>query len=69
MFRNANEEEESVVPKYAQGVLGMTPLIPPGEGVQYTSQCFLSTESGTMEGNFLFSDLASEELFEATVAK
>ena len=55
--------------KYAQGVVGATPLIPAGEGVQYLSQCFLTTETGTMEGNFLFSDTASEELFEAKIAK
>lgn len=66
---NAKGGEESVVAKYAQGVVGATPVIPAGAGVQYWSQCFLSTESGTMEGNFLFLDLDTEELFEATIDK
>jgi ApaG protein len=69
VFCNSNHEEESVVAKYAQGVVGATPIIPPGEAVQYASQCFLTTESGHMEGSFLFSDLETEELFEAAIAK
>ena len=68
-FRNSKGEEESVVPKYAQGVVGETPVLPPGEGIQYMSQCFLSTDEGCMRGTFLFSDLDNEELFEATVGR
>ena len=66
---NSNLREDHVVAKFAPGVVGANPIIAPAEGVQYTSQCFLSTESGVMEGSFLFSDLESEELFEAPIAK
>lgn len=69
VFSNEQRREESVVAKYAQGVVGSTPIIHPGEGVQYTSQCFISTESGFMEGSFLFTDLDSEELFEGFIAQ
>lgn len=69
VFRNSRGEEESGVSKYAHGVVGATPIIPPGAAVQYMSQCFLSTECGDMEGNFLMKDLDKEELFLAEIAR
>ena len=69
VFHNSQGVEESVVPKYAHGVIGATPVISAGHAVQYMSQCYLSTESGVMAGDFLFSDLDGEELFEAKIEK
>ncbi len=34
------------------GVVGQQPLIPPGQGFEYTSGCPLPTPVGTMEGTY-----------------
>jgi len=34
------------------GVVGQQPLIPPGQGFEYTSGCPLTTPVGTMEGTY-----------------
>jgi ApaG protein len=36
-----------------EGVVGVQPVIPPGEAHEYSSYCILETFEGTMEGTFL----------------
>lgn len=67
VFRNSNEVEVSVVPKFAKGVVGNTPVIQPATGFQYMSQCFLNTQSGDMSGCFLFKNMDGDD-FEAEIA-
>jgi ApaG protein len=38
------------------GVVGQTPLIPPGESFSYTSGCPLKTPSGIMSGSYQMAD-------------
>jgi ApaG protein len=41
---------------HGPGVVGQTPLIPPGESFTYTSGCPLKTPSGIMSGHYQMSD-------------
>lgn len=38
------------------GVVGLQPLIPPGEAFEYSSFCPLKTPTGTMQGSYLMAD-------------
>lgn len=38
-----------------EGVVGVQPIMQPGEGYSYVSGCQLSTEIGSMSGNYLMS--------------
>jgi ApaG protein len=48
------------------GVVGVQPIIAPGESFQYTSGCPLETASGTMSGHYQMRS-ASGESFEAEI--
>lgn len=43
-----------------EGVVGVQPIIQPGEAYSYISGCQLSTEIGSMSGNYLMSRLADQ---------
>mgnify|MGYP001158002659 FL=1 len=48
------------------GVVGQTPLIPPGESFTYTSGCPLTTPSGIMVGSYQMVD-AGGRLFDVAI--
>jgi ApaG protein len=48
------------------GVIGQTPLIPPGECFSYTSGCPLKTPSGIMSGSYQMAD-GSGALFDIAI--
>jgi ApaG protein len=48
------------------GVVGQTPLIPPGESFSYTSGCPLKTPSGIMSGSYQMAD-GSGTLFDILI--
>jgi ApaG protein len=48
------------------GVVGQTPLIPPGECFSYTSGCPLKTPSGIMSGSYQMADV-SGRLFDIAI--
>ena len=50
------------------GVVGETPVIPPGEFFEYSSFCPLPTAVGAMEGHYVMRLTASGETFEARIA-
>lgn len=60
---DANGKNEEV---RGPGVVGQTPVIPPGQSFTYTSGCPLSTPSGIMSGSY---QMAGEEgrLFDVTI--
>ncbi len=50
-----------------EGVVGMQPVISPGEEYQYVSGCNLHTEMGRMHGAYLMENLHSKELFDVNI--
>lgn len=46
-----------------EGVVGLQPIIQPGEGHSYVSGCHLSTDMGSMSGNYLMQRLADDTEF------
>jgi len=48
------------------GVVGQTPVIPPGQSFTYSSGCPLSTPSGIMVGSYQMTDEAGQ-LFDVTI--
>eukprot|EP01041_Mallomonas_annulata_P012789 gene12789-26967_t len=52
-FRLSDGSIEAEVPRYSPGVIGQTPMIPPGQAFQYMSRTVISQPIGTMEGSFL----------------
>ena len=46
-----------------EGVVGLQPVIEPGENHSYVSGCQLSTEIGNMSGNYLMHRLADNNSF------
>ena len=48
------------------GVVGQTPVIPPGESFRYTSGCPLDTPSGIMVGSYQMTD-QDGKIFEAEI--
>jgi ApaG protein len=55
------------VPKYSPGVIGLKPIIRPGESFHYMSSTILPQEQGSMEGSFLMVNLRRSEHFEVYV--
>ncbi len=55
---NGRGETEEV---RGDGVVGLQPLIHPGESFRYSSGCPLETPVGTMEGEYTMRDAAGEE--------
>ena len=50
-----------------EGVVGMQPVISPGEEYQYISGCNLHTEMGRMHGTYLMENLHTKQLFEVNI--
>ncbi len=50
-----------------EGVVGVQPVIAPGEKYQYVSGCNLRTEMGKMSGTYQMENLNSKELFEVNI--
>ena len=58
-------ERQEVV---GEGVIGAQPELEPGQSFEYSSYCPLSTEWGTMEGQYTMRD-AGEQSFEVTIGR
>jgi ApaG protein len=50
-----------------EGVVGMQPIIHPGDEYQYVSGCNLHTEMGRMHGSYLMENLNNQQLFEVNI--
>ncbi len=50
-----------------EGVVGMQPVINPGDEYQYISGCNLHTEMGRMHGTYLMENLDTSQLFEVNI--
>lgn len=50
-----------------EGVVGVQPVIQPGETYQYVSGCNLRTEMGKMEGNYQMENLNSKQMFKVDI--
>lgn len=46
-----------------EGVVGVQPIIQPGESYQYVSGCNLRTEMGKMKGTYQMENLNSKQMF------
>ena len=57
-----------VLPKWAPGVVGETPVLAPGEGFAYMSSTRISSKFGTMEGVLRFQNHVGD-YFEVPVEK
>jgi len=67
LFKCAEGTQEIEVPKFAPGVLGLNPIILPGECFQYMSMVHLATPEGSMEGSFLLENKANNEPLEVKI--
>lgn len=50
-----------------EGVVGMQPVINPGEDYQYVSGCNLHTEMGRMHGTYKMENLENQQSFEVNI--
>ena len=50
-----------------EGVVGVQPVIQPGDQYQYVSGCNLKTEMGKMEGMYIMENLHNKKQFEANI--
>ena len=50
-----------------EGVVGVQPVLAPGERYQYVSGCNLRTEMGKMHGTYQMENLNSKQLFEVNI--
>ena len=50
-----------------EGVVGLQPILEPGQSHQYTSWCPMMTDIGKMSGTFQMKNLDTEALFDVTV--
>lgn len=60
-FYNASEVLVTAVEKWARGIVGHEPILPPNHGVQYSSWAKLPFTEGFMEGAFLLQSMASRQ--------
>ena len=60
-------EDVQVVPAFSPGVIGLQPIILPGETFHYTSCAVIKNKEGAMEGSFLMVNKTTENTFEAVV--
>ena len=51
------------------GVVGLQPIIEPGEFHEYVSGCNLKSDMGTMEGNYLVSREMDGSIFEVKIPR
>lgn len=49
------------------GVVGMQPVINPGDEYQYVSGCNLHTEMGRMHGTYLMENMENQQLFDVNI--
>ncbi|TAF78134.1 MAG: Co2+/Mg2+ efflux protein ApaG [Sphingobacteriales bacterium] len=50
-----------------EGVVGLQPIIEPGNYHEYVSGCNLKTDMGSMQGTYTMKRLVDNELFKATI--
>ena len=50
-----------------EGVVGVQPVLSPGEKYQYVSGCNLSTEMGRMHGTYQMENLNSKSIFDVNI--
>lgn len=50
-----------------EGVVGVQPLLNPGEQYQYVSGCNLKTEIGKMQGSYLFENITNGKKFSVII--
>lgn len=50
-----------------EGVVGVQPIIAPGESYRYVSGCNLKSEMGTMRGSYHMQNLYSKSTFEVAI--
>ena len=50
-----------------EGVIGVQPVIMPGESYQYVSGCNLRTEMGKMHGTYQVENLNSKQMFDVNI--
>lgn len=50
-----------------EGVVGVQPVLSPGEKYQYVSGCNLKTEMGKMHGTYQMENLNSKQLFDVNI--
>jgi ApaG protein len=50
-----------------EGVVGVMPVIQPGDQYQYVSGCNLKTEMGKMMGHYLMENLKNKQQFDAVI--
>jgi len=51
------------------GVVGQKPILEPGKAFKYTSYCPLTTDWGSMEGEYEFQMVDTGELFEVQIGR
>ena len=50
-----------------EGVVGVQPVLNPGEKYQYVSGCNLRTEMGKMYGTYLMENITNQKTFEVNI--
>lgn len=50
-----------------EGVVGLQPIIEPGEHHEYVSGCNLKTDMGTMQGTYQIKRLVDDEIFDVSI--
>lgn len=50
-----------------EGVIGVQPVLAPGENYKYVSGCNLHTEMGKMSGNYQMENLDSKKMFDVSI--
>jgi len=50
-----------------EGVVGVQPMLKPGESYQYVSGCNLRTEMGKMKGTYQMENLNNKQMFEVDI--
>ena len=50
-----------------EGVVGVQPVLSPGEKYQYVSGCNLRTEMGRMHGTYQMENMNSKQIFEVNI--
>ena len=50
-----------------EGIVGLQPIIEPGQNHEYVSGCNLKTDMGTMQGTYQMKRLVDNELFDALI--
>ncbi|KAK9862532.1 hypothetical protein WJX84_008681 [Apatococcus fuscideae] len=69
-FKNAHDMLVQEVPKGSPGVVGNTPIIPPGDCFEYHSAAHLDTPKGSIQGSFQMMQMdAAQQHFDAFVER